>query len=122
MPTNLSLNKVRVTRLFGTEATVGLTDPKVHMQVKRGIDTRWIKTLDSGNFQVGLAMSSGGGVVAKAYPHELACSTGVADYFGWPAGAGSYKFTHNSTHSVGTETLGSGTYHDGVGTPNRFAI
>lgn len=120
MPANKSLNKVRVTRLFGTEAAVGLVEPAVHMQVRHGIDTRWIKTLDSGNYQVGLALASGGTVVAKAYPHDLACSTGVADYFGWPGSNTSVTLGHSGTHVTGTDDVTVGTYLKGDGEPTEF--
>ncbi len=120
MPANKSLNKVRATRLFGAGASVGLTDPKVHMQVKHASQTRWIKTLDSGNFQVGLALGSGGAVIAKAYPHDLTCSTGVASYFGWPASNTSTKFGHSGTRTSGTDDVTGMEYFDGDGSPTRF--
>jgi len=120
MPANKSSNKVRVTRLFGAGATVGLTDPEVHMQVRYGAEPRWIKTLGSGNFQVGLSIESGGAVIAKAYPHDLTCSTGVADYFGWPSDAESTSFGHGGVRSSGTDDTTGGYYLAGVNEPVRF--
>src|SRR5262245_26646011 len=94
MPANKSENKVRVVSLFGVSAPLGVMDPAVHMKVRYGQDNRWIKTLDSGNFQVGLALASGGAVIAKAYPHDLIVPSGTAAYFGWPSGGGSVKHGH----------------------------
>lgn len=101
MPVNKSTSKVRVTKLFGAGATSGLADPKVHMQVKHGISDMWIKTLDSGNYQVGLALSSGGSVVAKSYPHDLSIDEDVAEYFGWPTADGSVTLGHSGVYEGG---------------------
>lgn len=123
MPTNKSTNKVRVTRLFGAGATVGLTDPRVHMKVKHQSQDRWIVGLDSGNFQVGLALSSGGAVIAKAYPHTLTVPTGTAAYFGWPAGNQSVTYGHSGVFPQGIPVGAvSGMYYlDGTGTTAGFS-
>lgn len=96
MAENVSENKVRVTHLLGSEAIVGWMHPEVHMRVHIGIDTRWITALDSGNFQVSLAKSSGGTAVQKAYPHQLVIDAPVASGFGWPTIDGCVVFGHNS--------------------------
>jgi hypothetical protein len=100
---NLSLNKVRVSRLFGTEATVGLVEPFVDMQVLHGIDTRWITSINTDHGLVSLALASGGTAAGQAYPHELVCSTGVASYFGWPSSSTSATFGHDGTYIQGVE-------------------
>lgn len=121
MPTeNKSTNKVRVTRLFGAGATVGLTDPKVNMKVRVGIDERWIVGLDAGNGQVSLAPASGGTPTMKAYPHDLACDTGVASYFGWPAGSGSTTFGHGNPPDFGADAQNTMVYTKG-GNPVTFS-
>ncbi len=96
MPLNKSENKIRVTRSPGMDCVLGFMDPHVNMKVKFGIDFRWITGLDSGNFQVGLALASGGTTIAKAYPHQLIIDAPVASGYGWPTTGGSHKFTHES--------------------------
>ena len=91
MPTS-SEQKVRVSRLFGSDAYVGALDPKIDMQVRRGTDTRWVVSTTSGNYLCNLAKASGGAVVNQAYPHELFVSKAVAEYFGWPDSVDSVTF------------------------------
>lgn len=117
---NKSTNKVRVSRLFGTDATVGLIEPAVDMQVRRGVDDRWITALDTDHGQVTLASTSGGTNYTKAYPHELCCTTGVADYFGWPDATTSVEFGHSGVSSSGVEDLTKGWYNDGDGPIQSF--
>jgi hypothetical protein len=110
--TNRDQNKIRVTRLHSTGATVGFIDPKVNMRVRHGIDTRWITSLDSGNFQVGLSTTSGGLVTCKAYPHNLSIDAPTASGYGWVSNAtasGFQTFGHRNVFSNGIPTVpGSG--------------
>jgi hypothetical protein len=122
VPTNKSSNKVRVQRTPGTDSTLGFADPKVDMSVRHGIDSRWIVSLDSGNLQVGLAATSGGAVLGKAYPHELTVTSGVASYFGWPTGAGGVTQGHGPQITLGTEAPKTGVYLRGDGTPVAFTV
>jgi hypothetical protein len=87
MPFNRSEQKIRVVHTHGTGSAIGLMNPKVDMNVRHGNDLFWIESLDSGNFQVGLALSSGGAVVRKAYCHEITLDDTIAPYFGFPNGA-----------------------------------
>ncbi len=96
MPVNKNLNKIRVTRAHGTDVVLGYMDPDLHMQVRFGIDSRWIRAMDTGNFQVSLAKTSGGTEVAKAYPHQLLVDVTVASGYGWPAGGHVVPFTHHA--------------------------
>jgi hypothetical protein len=109
MPVNRSTSKVRVTKLYGTDSCSGLIDPMVDMNVRHGTESRWIKALDSGNFQVGLALASGGAVIAKAYPHDLKVSETVAQYWGWPTSTGSVTAGHSGVFPNGVpQGIGSG--------------
>lgn len=122
MPPNKSLNKVRVTSLFGTESNNGLTDPAVGMPVRNGSTPGWIVALDSGNFQVSLALASGGIPVTKAYPHELRVTTGAANFFGWPSGQGDVVFGHLAIFANGTPVTAPNkmTYMSGSGPASRL--
>jgi hypothetical protein len=123
MPANKSSNKVRVTRLFGGGATAGYADPKPNMKVKHHAQDRWIVGLDSGNFQVSLSLSSGGAVMAKAYPHALTVPTGTAIYFGWPTAPGSVTLGHSGVFPNGVAlAVGSGMeYMGGNGQVTYFS-
>lgn len=107
MGVNLSTSKIRVARVLNTQATIGLMDPALNMQVRHGNQFKWIVGLDSGNYHVSLSMSSGGTpLYLKANPHELeilasgtvpfnANHNSTATYFGWPTVAGSVQFGHD---------------------------
>ncbi len=98
---NKSSNKVRVSKGKGSGAIFGLMDPAVNLRVQHGIQTKWIKSLDSGNFQVGLALTSGGTVTAKAYPHELTADLVDASGFGWPTASTVVLFGHHGSFPSG---------------------
>lgn len=107
---NKSSNKVRVTKLFGGGGILGLMDPVVNLKVKYGTETRWIKALDSGNFQVSLAISSGGAIIAKAYPHDLQANVVDASGFGWnsaSAGNTTVLFGHHGVFPSGVTVIPS---------------
>ena len=91
----MAVNKVRVVKLFGSESTLGETDPKVNMQVRFGETAQWITATPADSTTVTLSTSSGGPYVRTAYPFELLVSEPVATYFGWPGGNNSVKFTHS---------------------------
>jgi hypothetical protein len=114
MAFNKSENKIRVAQRLGF-GVVGLMDPAVDMNVHFGIDSRWIVALDSGNFQVGLALASGGTVCAKAYPHMLMIDTPTASGFGWPNIANEpVGFGHSGVFPGGVPVgVGSGMYYQG---------
>lgn len=89
---------------WGNSAVLGKIWPIVDMQVKFGEnETRWIRSVDSGNYQVELAMTSGGAVVGKAYPHMLYVSQTVANYFDWP-NTNSVLAGHSGTPPVGNSS------------------
>jgi hypothetical protein len=123
MPANRDQNKIRVFSVYGVSSPLAMMDPLVNMKVRRGIDDRWVVGLDSGNFQVSLALASGGAVVAKAYPHELMLNSGQAAYFGWPnGGSGIVTRGHKGVFPNGIPVgVGSGTtYQGGDGNPHTF--
>ncbi len=96
MPTSKSENKIRVTRLFGADDTLGLMDPAANMHVRHGQDSRWIVSLTTGNFLVNLSQASGGTVTSQAYPHWLLIDDPQASGFGWPTSSGSVVFGHHT--------------------------
>lgn len=122
MPVNRSTNKVRVTKLFGSGAdnTIGLMDPAVNMRVKRGIDTRWITAVNADKSLASLAQTSGGTVVAKAYPHELTIDSGNVAEFGWPSVNTAVALGHDGVFPNGVPVARpSGiTFFDGEGVPS----
>ncbi len=123
MATNRSLNKIRVTRLFGAGAAKGLLDPQVNMLVKHQQDPRWIVGLDSGNYQISLALASGGAACAKAYPHECYIDEPVASGYGWPTSDDSVLFGHDGGINASGPPVIQGTgmwFVDGGGTPTGF--
>jgi hypothetical protein len=122
MPANKSTNKVRVTKLFGGSHPLGYMDPKVNMRVKYGQQPLWIVGLQSGNYTVDLALSSGGTAVRRAYPHDLMVDVVDASGQGWPTGGGSVKQAHGVTWPNGVSVgVGSGTsYLGGDGTVHTF--
>lgn len=123
MAVNKSSNKVRVNRLFGGSDARGMMDPHVDMLVKNGIDSRWITTLDSGNYQVGLALASGGTTIAKAYPHNLVIDEPVASGYGWPTSTDCILFGHSGAFPSGVpEALGTGMFYEsGAGNEVGFS-
>lgn len=114
----MSIEKVRVTRLLGGSATIGLIDPKVGMVTGQGT----ITALDSGNFQVTVS-GAGVGSPRKAYPHELTLSETLATgTYSFPSGDGSVKFGHKGIFPNGPlQALGTGTaFATGGGTVFTF--
>lgn len=104
MAVNYSINKVRVCKLLGSDAFVGIMDPVVGMKTQYGI----ITALDSGNFQVTIGVGQGaptgiGPVSQKFYPHQLnvqySFATGVG--YGFPTQNGSVTFGHKATFPTG---------------------
>jgi hypothetical protein len=77
-------------------------NPAVHMQVRHGQDPFWIVALQSGNYTVDLALTSGGAPVRRAYPNDLMVDEPVASGFGWPTTGGSVM-----THRVGQTPVGN---------------
>lgn len=94
MPAELSLNKVRVTRLLGGDPE-GLIDPKAGQVTQYGK----ILSLDSGNYTVVVGGGSGD-FPQRFHPHMLqmteAYATGAAGggkfNTAWPTGDGSVLF------------------------------
>lgn len=94
------MGKVSVSKVLGTQATVGLVDPHVNMKVRNGRQDVWIVGLDSGNYHATLSMSSGGTpLYLKVMTDELQVQhsgfNGSAAYFGWPTSADSVTFGHS---------------------------
>ncbi len=124
MAYNRDRNKIRVVRTFGTDSLLGFMDPHVHMNVRHHAQSRWIKALDSGNFQVSLSLTSGGAVMAKAYPHDLRMDAPTASGWGWPDGAENQPqgVGHSGVFPLGVPVL-SGTglvFMQGDGEPYTF--
>jgi hypothetical protein len=89
---NKSENKVRVTKLFGKSAPMGVIDPKVNMRTDMGP----ILALDSGNYTVVVGRGSGS-FQQRFYPHQLLISEAEATgVWSWPTGDGSVKFGHSA--------------------------
>ncbi len=122
MAANKSENKIKVTKLFGGGGVQGGMDPKVNQRIKRGQQSLWIVGLDSGNFQVSLALTSGGTAIAKSYPHEIFIDVTVASGWGWPTGGGSIGQGHSGVFPNGVPVaIGSGTsFQSGDGTVHTF--
>jgi len=118
-------NKVNVVVHFGYPA-VGRMSPVVGMEVKHGIQTRYIVALDSGNYQVSLSNLSTGVPLLKAYPHELYVTFATATgSFSWPSGDGSVKYNHSEgmlANGVPDSMDASGVYFGGDGLTHNFSI
>lgn len=122
---NYSENKVRVVLKRGQSHPVGLINPVSGMPVAYGISNYYIVALDSGRFQVSLALTPTSGIVKKAYPHDLtveyATATGVA--YGYPNSNGSKVYGHNQGILLNGSAVGIGTgvaEMTGKGTPITF--
>ncbi len=104
MPLNRSDNKVRVSKCLGTEEYVGSMDPAVSMTCKYGQETRYIHSLVTGNSVVNLALASGGGIVAQAYPHDLTVSyANATGLYSFPStGAGDVVYGHDTAIAAST--------------------
>lgn len=121
---NYSENKVRVVWKKGYSHPLGLINPVSGMLVDYGISPYYIVALDSGNFQVRLALTSSGAIVKSAYPHDLSVTLAVAsgDY-GYPNSNGSKMYGHNAGILLDGSPVGIGTgvaEMTGNGTPVTF--
>ncbi len=123
MAINRAENKVRVTKLLGSDAYVGLVDPKIGMTTNHGP----ILSLDSGNFQIVVGVGTGD-TPRKFYPHDLNVTfvraTGVGDAWSsaYPTGVGCTSFTRSNAWPNGVpDALGSGiAYLAGNGVPTVY--
>lgn len=103
MTINYSSNKVRVTKLLGSDAIVGVMDPEVGMMTQYGK----ITALDADNSQVTVgvganAMAGSGTVSQKFYPHQLLVASAVAiASHAYPSGVGCVPFGHSLTWPTG---------------------
>lgn len=117
----MASEQVRVSALIGTGGILGRMDPIVDMQVYNGIDSRFIKSIDSDGAQVVLAITSGGTAVGKAYPHQLVITETTANYFGYPDANNSTTFTHhkgNNANGIPTAVSNKATFQNGDDSPD----
>lgn len=124
MPVNKSRSKVRVVKVFGSGATLGLMDPHVGMVVSRGPaeGSGMILAIDSGNYHVVLGLGynaflASAAASGKFYPEQLTVNSGVAGNYGWPTGSDCVKFGHDQGINAGgaAQAIGSGLWYGGDG-------
>jgi hypothetical protein len=123
MATNKSTGKVRVSKILGSEGTIGLIDPKQFMHVYYGQQQWWIKASGTGrNHDLCDLVSASGGtkVVHQAYPHDLILMSGIAvGSFNWPNNSTDIQFGHRLQPAY-LANNGSGDYQGGDSVTHLF--
>lgn len=123
MAINYSSNKVRVSKLLGTDAVIGYMDPVVGMRTQFGV----ITGLDSGNFQVTVGMGRGaptgvGPMPQKFYPHDLRIDyeQATGDPYLFPTSDGSRLFGHFGNDGMQPDPASGQHYLGGDGVVHTF--